>query len=134
MKVTSYLNTIKNAKYKEFLNQPFNIESTTKIFNDFKYKNLASLIKLQGNDIIFEFYTNYYKIINENTNEIIQINKIPTTLYEFIEDINKYNVQIFWSNNIFNTFEPEIILESNDIKTYYENLLKKINKSHELLQ
>ena len=134
MKVTSYINTIKNAEYRNYLNQTFNPEQISIIFDGFRYKNLASLIKLQSNDITFEFYTDYYKIIDENANEIIQINKVPSTLYEFIEDINRYNVLIYWSKNIFTTFEPEIILESCDIRCYYENLLSKINKSHELLR
>jgi hypothetical protein len=58
---------------------------------------------------------------------------IPTTIDDFINDMNRFGVQLYWTEWIDNNFEPKDYLKSDEIKEYYSNLLLRMGKSHELL-
>jgi hypothetical protein len=57
---------------------------------------------------------------------------IPETLDDFINDMNRFRVQLYWTKWIDNNFEPKDYLDKNEIKAYFADLLKKMGKSHEL--
>jgi hypothetical protein len=57
----------------------------------------------------------------------------PETLNEFISDMKRYNVQLFWDDIIDLMFEPKDYLNKNEISAYFANLLAQLDKSNELL-
>ena len=58
---------------------------------------------------------------------------IPQTIDDFINDMNRFEIELYWTNWIDINFEPKEYLKSEEIKTYFINLLTKMGKSNELL-
>jgi hypothetical protein len=57
---------------------------------------------------------------------------IPIDINEFIEDMFRFNIFIYWNSLIEELFEPKDYLKRDEIKKYYVNLLSKMDKSFEL--
>lgn len=133
-KVVPFIDTIGSEKFKTFIEQSFSINvlnSDEMLFGGWRRKDMGGWYKFTNDEkIVLEFYPNHYII---NMRGIMSTIPLPKTLNEFINDMYKYNVQIYWCDRMLDLFEPKDFLHKNEIKTYFMELLKKMGKSHELL-
>ena len=130
-----YYMTIGDKQYKNYVNSPFshnilNSISDEGLFDDWKFKNLGNWCRYNKDNDIIEFYVDHYVV---KTNNVDYKLPIPQTIDQFLNDMNRLNIKIIWLNKILTLFEPKIILSKNNIESYYRYLLKKMNKSYELL-
>ena len=58
---------------------------------------------------------------------------IPVTIDDFINDLTRLGVLLYWTDWIDQNFEPKEYLAVDEIKNYWTDLLAKMGKSHELL-
>jgi hypothetical protein len=143
IKVVPFIQTLGRDKFKQFLSLPFTIDMLFPVFNDkseptyfdgWHGKDMINWHKFTNDDkIILEFYPTYYTIRKEVKNGTTYMLSIPTTINDFINDMNRFGVQLYWTEWIDNNFEPKDYLKSDEIKEYYSNLLLRMGKSHELL-
>jgi len=130
-KVVPYFKTIGTKKFKEFLNHEFDLDFLLKYFNGWNGKIMGDWWKFTYNNIILEFYPVYY-YIRKPKGFIVQL-PLPKTLNDFINDMNRLDIDLYWSDWIEENLEPKHFLPQNEIKNYYKKLLHDINKGHELL-
>lgn len=141
IKVVSYIRTLGHERFKEFIDKPFSIDMLFPVFDDksgnllfhgWKGKDMLNWYKFINDDnIILEFYPEETYIIKKNTKSY-QLTT-PKTINEFIGDMERLGIQLYWSKWIDENFEPKEYLPAEEIKNYYFNLLSKMGKSHELL-
>jgi hypothetical protein len=141
IKVTPYILTIGSEKFKTFLAQPFTTDllypisgdgSIETFFSGWRGKDMVNWHKFTNEEkIILEFYPNNHYIIKK-TNGTYQI-PLPKTLNDFINDMDRFGVQLYWNENIDKQFEPKEYLHKDEIRAYFVTLLTKMCKSHELL-
>lgn len=132
-----------SEKFKKFLTTPFTIDMLFPIFNEkscetlfigWKGENMLGWYKFTyNNKIILEFYSTYYIIKKDIENSMNYKLSLPITIDNFINDMNRFGIQLNWSDWIDNNFEPKEYLSVTEIKSYFNDLLSKIGKSHELL-
>ena len=143
IKVVSYSKTKGSENFKNFLNKSFNINMLFPVINEnneeilfdgWRGKNMINWYKFTNeNNIILEFYPTYYIIKKNIKNEITYTLSTPKTIEEFINDMQRFDIQLYWTNWINLNFEPKEYLHVDEIQTYWINLLEKMNKSFELL-
>ena len=142
IEVVSYIETTGDEKFKNFLFKPFSFNmldmisvdiNIEVIFDEWKGKNMGNWYKFKNDDnYILEFYSTEYTIIFPDGREKQSL-KIPSTINDFINDMNRFNIALYWSKWIDINFEPKQYLKKSDIRNYYQKLLNKMEKSHELL-
>lgn len=143
IKVVTFAQTIGSEKFKKFLALPFTKDmlypingdkSCELLFDCWKYKEMITWQRFTNDDkIILEFYPSYYTIKKDITNTGNYILNIPRTIDDFINDMNRFAVQLYWTSWIDLNFEPKDYLAVDDIKKYYVSLLSKMGKSYELI-
>lgn len=135
--------TAGSERFKKFLAIPFKIDmlypvfgnkSTDTLFDDWQGKVVVNWYKFTNTDeFILEFYSTYYVIKKDKGESIKYMLSIPETINDFINDMDRFNVQLYWTAWIDENFEPKEYLHKEEIKEYFANLLLKMGKSHELL-
>ena len=128
IEVSKLEDTVKTDVYINYLNNNFDLNNLIDVFNYWKVRNMGSynkFININDNDIILEIFGTYYIILNKNNK--IQI-PLPKTIGEFITDMFRFNIKLFWNDNIMNILEPKDYYHKDKIKNYYINLLTKMNK------
>jgi len=142
IKVTPYNETIGSEKFKEFLAKsfmvdmlyPLNDQSCETLFDDWRGKNMMNWYKFINDEYTLEFYPTYYTLKkNKPVDSIKYMMSIPETINDFINDMDRFNVQLYWTTWIDQNFEPKEYLHVVEIKEYFSDLLAKMGKSHELL-
>lgn len=140
IKVAQYIDTVGGEKFKAFLTRTFDVNMLRQIdnmeietlFDGWRGKNMGSWYKFTNNDnVVLEFYPNDYCVIHPKSTANPTI-PLPLTLNDFITDMYRRNVQLYWTEWIDENFEPKDFLNKNEIRGYYTNLLSKMDKSHEL--
>ena len=141
--VVPYSETKGSEKFKEFLTQPFTLDilypvfgekSVNTLFEDWRGKDMINWHRFNNDDYVLEFYPTYYTIKkNKPVDSIKYMLSIPETISDFINDMNKFGVQLYWTSWIDQNFEPKEYLPVDGIKEYFTDLLAKMGKSHELL-
>lgn len=134
IKVTPFINTTGSTKFKEFLEHKFTIDmlshnNENKIFDNW-YDDSGKLIN--NDNITLVFYPEHYIIDKNDANNTTCIIPLPITINDFINDMYRFNINIYWNDIIDEMFEPKEYLHVDEIYNYYKNLLNKLNKSHEL--
>jgi len=143
IKVIPYNKTMGSEKYREFLATPFKIDmlypvfddqSTQTLFDDWRGKDMINWYKFTNDDYVLEFYPTYYSLIKKKSDDTKPyMMSIPETIDDFINDMDRFGVQLYWTSWIDQNFEPKDYLPTNEIKNYFTNLLAKMGKSEELL-
>lgn len=133
-KIAPYSMTRGNDQYKKYIDQDFSHQMLQTIndgiFDDWKYKDLGGWVKYVNSDgINLEFYPAHYIVKLKNNDYKLPL---PVTINEFIIDMNRLNIDLFYTFSIYDIFEPRDILQPSDIKEYYVILLERMNKSFEL--
>jgi len=139
LKVSPYIETIGSEKYRNFILQPFDINmlysvnnnvQVNVLFQGWRGKNMGYYFKFTNEDnIVIEFRPFSYIIYSPL--EVITLLS-PKTINDFINDMCRYNVQLYWSDWIINNFEPKEFLNKNEIEDYFFKLLTLMEKSAEL--
>ena len=132
-----------SEKFKDFLALPFTIDmlypvfgdkSTDMLFDGWRGKNMINWYKFTNdNKIILEFYPTYYTVKKNVKDSITYMLSIPENINDFINDMNRFGVQLYWTTWIDQNFEPKEYLHVDEIEQYFIDLLLKMGKSHELL-
>jgi hypothetical protein len=139
IKVVSYIQTMGSEKLKTFLVLPFITDmiypicnkSTEILFSGWRGKDMGTWHKFTNDDkIVLEFYAETYNI---NVRTKTYTMPIPKTINDFINDMDRFGIQLYWSEWMDNNFEPKEYLYKDEIQKYFGDLLKKMGKSHELL-
>lgn len=139
-KVVPYIKIMGSERFKEFLATPFTVDMLYPVFNDkscetlfddWRGKNMVNWYKFSNGDkIILEFFPTYYSVKRD---KIVYMLALPETLNDFINDMDRFGIQLYWSEWIDNNFEPKEYLERDEIHQYFVELLGRMGKSHELL-
>jgi hypothetical protein len=134
--------TIGSEKFKDFLSTPFTLDmlypiygdnSCKTLFDGWHGKNMINWYKfIDDEKNVLEFYPKYYMIKKNKQNFIITVS-MPKTIDEFIIDMCRFEVKLYWTMWIDFNFEPKEYLQINQIKPYFEELLDKMGKKNELL-
>lgn len=143
IKVVPYTQTSGSEKFKQFLTTPFSIDmlypvfgdkSTNLLFDGWRGKDMIHWHKFTNdNKYVLEFYASHYIIRKESGDSIKYMLSIPKTIEDFISDMNRFEIQIYWTDWIDQNFEPKDYLHVDEIRDYYAKLLGKMGKGHELL-
>ena len=142
--VVPYKETNGSEGFKKFLATPFSIDMLYPVFNDksrdtlfdeWRGKDMLNgWSKFTSDEYTLEFYPTYYTIKkNKPVDSIQYMLSLPTTIDDFINDMNRFGVQLYWTEWIDQNFEPKEYLHVDEIKNYWTALLAKMGKSHELL-
>jgi hypothetical protein len=143
IRVVPYMYTSGSEKFKQFLALPFTFDmlypikgdkSSELLFDTWKCKEMINWQRFTNEDkIILEVYPTYYTISKNTPNAIKYMLSLPKTINEFINDMDRFGIQLYWTTWIDQNFEPKEYLAVDEIKQYYIDLLGKMGKSHELL-
>lgn len=142
IKIAQYIETIGDESFKDFLNQPFKIDMLYPVFGENSSNTL--LYGWRGKDMggwykftdetnnVLEFYPNTFKVKKYKDSITYEL-PLPSTLNVFIEDMFRFDIQLYWSKWVDENFEPKQYLKKDSIKDYWIELLEKLEKSHELI-
>jgi hypothetical protein len=144
IQVVPYNETVGTEEFKNFITMPFTLDmlypifnekSNDKLFDGWNCENMIHWYKFTNeNKDVLEFYPTYYRLINNKNKDITSyMLSIPQTINDFINDMYRFGVQLYWTNWIDLNFEPKEYLCVNKIKNYFIELLDKMGKSHELI-
>ena len=142
--VAPYDETGESEKFREFLALPFTLDmlypvfgdkSCDTLFEDWRGKDMLNgWSKFTSDDYTLEFFPTYYTIKKNKPIDSTQyMLSIPETIDDFINDMNRFGVLLYWTTWIDENFEPKEYLRIDEIKDYWTDLLAKMGKSHELL-
>jgi len=141
IKVAQYFDTVGSEKFKTFLSQPFSVNmlrqidnvQTEKLFDGWRGKDMGTWSKFTNDEnFVLEFYPTYYTATPPKSTAKFMM-PLPLTINEFVNDMYRCNVQLYWTEWIEDNFEPKDYLNRNEIRDYFIKLLTKMDKSHELL-
>ena len=139
IKVVPYIQTIGTEKFKNFISLPFSVnllhsitteEGINVIFDEWHGKNMGTYYKFNNEEhVVLEFYAGYYTIYINIKKDVLPL---PKTINDFINDMNRFNVQLYWTEWIDQNFEPKDYLAVDKIKEYFTHLLIKMQKEQDL--
>jgi hypothetical protein len=144
LKVAPLIFTLGTERFKMFLSVPFTVDMLYPVFNDkscdtifdgWRGKDMLNWHKFTNEqDLVLEFYPTHYDISKRDNRGIIKykLTHLPKTINDFINDMDRYGVQLYWSGWVEENLEPKDFLHRDEIKPYYINLLEKLGKSSEL--
>ena len=141
LKVVPYIMLHGSEKFQTFLNQRFDMNilyqidnvQTNVLFDGWRGKNMGTWIRFTNDDnVMLEFYPTLYNAVHPKSTAKYMM-PLPLTINEFINDMHRCNVQLYWSEWIHENFEPKDYLHKDEIRQYFVDLLSRMGKSHELL-
>ncbi|MFW6219412.1 MAG: hypothetical protein ACOC33_00960 [bacterium] len=130
--VKRYIETFGTKNFKDFLLSPFILDDIVKYFHGWKRKEMVNWVTYKHNDYQIDVYSGEYEILNNITRKKYKI-PIPKTINDFINDMYRLDINLEWGMWIEKKFKPKDFLEEKQIVEYYKDLLKKLNKEHELI-
>lgn len=140
--VSPYLKNSNKVQYNELMQKPFYINN---LFIIDEQKDLllfegwngiemgGSWYKVHNNEekIEMEFYDTYYHIIPPKKNQLLKLKFVfpfPINLNDFISDCNRCYVNLYWTKEALKKYSPMVLLNQEELKTYYDKILEKIGK------
>lgn len=136
IKTVPYIQTIRSEKFKEFLTQFFyfnqldSFDEQQVLFDGWRSKNMTTWFKyVNDDDFILEVYAETYTI-NIKTKKFVLPH--PNTINDFINDMHRFGIQLYWNKWIVDNFNPKDYLQEDEIRNYYVTLLDRMDKSFEL--
>jgi hypothetical protein len=143
IKVHSYINTLGGKRFRKFLLKPFTIDmlapvfgeaSVDTLFDGWLGKDMINWHRFRNTEkIVLEFYPEGTYIIKDGRSDKTYELKIPKTINDFINDMERLEIPIYWTAWIDENFEPKEYLDADGVKDYFIDLLAKMGKSQELL-
>jgi hypothetical protein len=139
-KVATYIETIGCEMFKKFISLPFSInllynvtneEGINVIFDGWHGKDMGNWYKFYNEEnVVLEFYAGYYTIKFPKKESRILLS--PKTINDFINDMDRFEVSLYWNQWMEDNFEPKDYLHVDDIPKYFNNLLIKMKKEEDL--
>ena len=139
IKVVPYIQTIGSEVFKKFISLPFSVnllysitseEGINVIFDGWYGKNMGTYYKFYNEEkVVLEFYAGYYTIIKNTKKYVLPL---PKTINDFINDMDRFEIELFWNQWMNDNFEPKDYLHVDEIPTYFTNLLVKMKKEQDL--
>jgi len=135
IKVVPYIQTMGTERFNDFLSTPFNFnvlysQHNRPCFDGWKFKDMMGWSKYTHDKITLEVYPETYNIIYKSK---VYTLPLPKSINEFINDMCRFEIQLYWSDWVNENFEPRDYLKKDEIQNYYSLLLDKLGKSFELL-
>jgi hypothetical protein len=124
IKVAPLIATLGTKRYKELLSVPFEFKKITELFEGWERNDFTQYVSSDGT--IVEITDEGEYCVNKTTLSL------PETLDDFINDMRRMGVELYWANWIEENYEPKDFLPQNKIEGYYMDLLNSIDKGHEL--
>jgi hypothetical protein len=136
IKTIPFIQTIGSEKFREFLTKPFQFDLLCSdniqiLFDGWRCKDMATWFKYTNdNNIILEVYAEEYIIKHHYPKKFVLPH--PLTINDFINDMDRFGIQLYWNKWINENFEPKDFMHKDEIRNYYFNLLDTLGKSFEL--
>jgi len=130
-----------SEKFRTFLNQQFDMNilyqidnvQTNVLFDGWRGKDMGTWKRFTNDDnIVLEFYPTHYVVVYPKSTAKMLMG-LPLTINDFINDMYRDNVQLYYTEWIHENFEPKDYLHKDEIRMYFVDLLSRMDKSHELL-
>lgn len=141
MRAIPYIQTMGSERFKNFLTVPFSIDMLAPIFGDkscdtifggWRGKNMGNWYKfVADDDTVLEFYPDYYIIKKPKTSINYQM-PLPKNVNDFVNDMFRFDISIYWSIWVDVNFEPKEYLDAQGVSDYFKDLLTRMGKIHEL--
>ena len=136
IKVSTFIKTTGSEKFREFLAQPFNFAHLCSYdghwqvyFEGWKGKDMGNWLRYRDDEKHeLEVYPDTYKITGKKVSTLPH----PKTLNDFINDMDRNGIQLYWNQWIDENFEPKDYLPKDEIDTYFTHLLIKMKKEKDL--
>jgi hypothetical protein len=138
-KVVTYIQTTGSEIFRNFISLPFSVnllcnitneEGINVIFDGWLGKDISTWIRFKNEEnVVLEFYPDNYKI---NVKSKTHILPLPKTINDFINDMDRLEVSLYWNQWMEDNFEPKDYLHIDDISKYFTKLLIRMGKSNEL--
>lgn len=138
-----------SEKFKEFLTLPFKIDQLYTL--DVNYQVLfdswssvrqevipchndnADCVACANRDgALLEFYSNGVYFIQKSFNAPVCQLLLPKTIDDFVNDMARCDIQLYWSKWVEENFELKDYLPQEEINKYFIDLLNRMGKSQEL--
>lgn len=126
IKVVPYNKTYGSERFNNFLATPFKIDmlypvlndkSCETLFDDWRGKDMMNWYKFTNDEYTLEFYPTYYTLKKNKPDDSIKyMMSIPETITDFINDMELFEVQLYWTTWVEQNFEPKEYLYNDDIK------------------
>jgi len=126
--VTPYIETVGTDIYKTLMLEPFNHKNIIKYFIGWNNSDYNQYDK--PNDKLFDrlrFYIGYYTI-NSNQYRL----PLPLNLNDFVSDMQRSKINLDWNEEFIKEYSIKDFLKQSELKNYYNDLLKQLNKLNEL--
>ena len=135
IKAVPYKLTKGSEKFKEFLATSFSTDIFNTHFDGWRERGkLNGWTKFVSDDYTLEFYPTYYTLKkNKPADSTAYMLSLPEEIDDFITDMSRFGIQLYWTTWIDENFEPKEYLPVTEIKDYFTDLLGKMGKSHELM-
>jgi len=128
--VVTYIQTAGSEKFKEFLTLSFGFGQISEKFEGWKAKNMGTWIRYTNEDKdTLEIFAETYNMCHKS--KVFTLPH-PKTLNDFINDMDRVGIQLYWGDWIDGTYDPKDYLHKDEIRNYYFTLLDKLGKSNEL--
>lgn len=142
IKVVPYIQTIGSEAFKKFISLPFSVnllysvmaeEDINVIFDEWHGKNMGTYYKFNNEEhVVLEFYAGYYTICKNMKKDVPQKLPLLKTINDFINDMDRFGVQLYWTEWIDQNFEPKDYLAIDKIEEYFTHLLIRMQKEQDL--
>ena len=135
IKAVPYILTKGSEKFKEFLANPFTTDMLDTHFDGWRERGkLNGWTKFVSDEHTLEFYPTYYTLKkNKPADSTAYMLSMPEEIDDFITDMSRFGIQLYWTTWIDENFEPKEYLPVTEIKDYFTDLLGRMGKSHELM-
>lgn len=136
--IVPYIKTLGTENFRNFLSTSFHYRMLFNVDNNSKYIKIFDKWDIVSSDkkifktndnIKIQFCDDYYFISVDIKQYTLPI---PETINDFINDMFRLNIKIYWSKWVDENFEPKDYLPQYLIKEYYRELLNDMNKGYEL--
>jgi hypothetical protein len=143
IKVVPFIQTTGDYNFKKFIARPFTIDMLYPVFNENSCETLFSgwtsdnlmpplyLFTNKNNGHMLEFRPDKY-IIKHIGGVVGYQLPLPKSINHFINDMNRFCIDLYWTEWIDRNFEPKAYLSKDDVVAYYKDILEKIGKGNEL--
>jgi hypothetical protein len=125
-----------NEDVNNLLNAKFDEKKLSEYFGkNFVINNFTDWVKVSYGKYNFEFNNIEFTVEYYDDSEILNKYRLPLPkcLDDFINDMYRLNIDIYWTNKIITKYLPNFLIDKNNLENFIRYYLTKIEKEFELL-